>query len=171
MESTTQRFRFIAVTVLSILALTIIGATFLLPAYATGSLTLFINSPVPLNVGIVFSGTETPSPAFPPGNEINVAVYTGAGCTTFDFGTLAGSTGPTGGYNSGGALPASAAGVGSYSAIATDLTTHVSSLCEPFSIVPATPPIPEYPFGLAVLAIFMVVAYGIIRRKTRNTQP
>lgn len=28
--------------------------------------------------------------------------------------------------------------------------------------------IPEYPLGLAVLAIFMIIAYGVIRRKTRN---
>ncbi len=27
--------------------------------------------------------------------------------------------------------------------------------------------IPEYPFGLAVLAIFVIIAYGVIRRKTR----
>ena len=35
-----------------------------------------------------------------------------------------------------------------------------------FTIQPATP-IPEYPYGLAVLAIFMMLAYGVIRRKTR----
>lgn len=31
-----------------------------------------------------------------------------------------------------------------------------------------TPPIPEYPSGLAVLAIFMIIGYGVIRRRTRN---
>ena len=31
-----------------------------------------------------------------------------------------------------------------------------------------TTTIPEYPFGLAVLAIFMIIAYGVIRRRTRN---
>jgi hypothetical protein len=31
-----------------------------------------------------------------------------------------------------------------------------------------TSPIPEYPFGLAVLAIFMIIAYGVVRRRIRN---
>lgn len=34
-------------------------------------------------------------------------------------------------------------------------------------IIDPAPPIPEYPFGLAVLGIFMIIAYGVIRRKTR----
>jgi hypothetical protein len=33
-------------------------------------------------------------------------------------------------------------------------------------VVDPAPPIPEYPFGLVVLAVFMVIAYGVIRRKT-----
>lgn len=28
--------------------------------------------------------------------------------------------------------------------------------------------IPEYPLGLPILAIFMILAYGVIRRRTRN---
>ena len=28
--------------------------------------------------------------------------------------------------------------------------------------------VPEYPYGLPLLAIFMVIAYGLIRRRTRN---
>jgi hypothetical protein len=31
-----------------------------------------------------------------------------------------------------------------------------------------TSPIPEYPLGLPILAIFMLIGYGIIRRKNRN---
>jgi hypothetical protein len=30
--------------------------------------------------------------------------------------------------------------------------------------------IPEYPFGLAVLAIFMVLGYGVIKRRTLTKQ-
>ena len=30
------------------------------------------------------------------------------------------------------------------------------------------PPIPEYPLGLPILAIFMIIGYGVIRRRTRN---
>ncbi|MGP8071007.1 MAG: hypothetical protein ACLP5V_14070 [Candidatus Bathyarchaeia archaeon] len=31
-----------------------------------------------------------------------------------------------------------------------------------------TPPIPEYPLGLPILAFFTALAYGVIRRRTRN---
>jgi hypothetical protein len=33
---------------------------------------------------------------------------------------------------------------------------------------PIPPPIPEYPLGLPLLAIFMIFAYGLIKRRTRN---
>lgn len=33
---------------------------------------------------------------------------------------------------------------------------------------PPAPPIPEYPLGLPLLAIFMIFAYGLIKRRTRN---
>jgi hypothetical protein len=36
------------------------------------------------------------------------------------------------------------------------------------TITTAPPPIPEYPLGLPLLAIFAVLAYGVIRRRTRN---
>jgi fucose permease len=32
----------------------------------------------------------------------------------------------------------------------------------------APPPIPEYPIGLPVLAIFMIVTYSLIRRRTKT---
>ena len=35
-------------------------------------------------------------------------------------------------------------------------------------IPPATPPIPEYPLGLPLLAILTIISYGVIRRKTKN---
>jgi hypothetical protein len=34
--------------------------------------------------------------------------------------------------------------------------------------VNAASPIPEYPLGLPVLAIFMIIAYGLIKRRTRD---
>ncbi|MGP8069708.1 MAG: hypothetical protein ACLP5V_07430 [Candidatus Bathyarchaeia archaeon] len=36
-----------------------------------------------------------------------------------------------------------------------------------YLIVTSATPIPEYPLGLALLAIFMIIAYGVITRKTR----
>ncbi len=35
-------------------------------------------------------------------------------------------------------------------------------------IVDPAPAIPEYPLGLPLLAIFMIIAYGLIKRRTRN---
>jgi hypothetical protein len=39
-----------------------------------------------------------------------------------------------------------------------------------FTQTPA-PPIPEYPLGLPLLAILALLAYGVIRRRTRNDYP
>jgi hypothetical protein len=30
------------------------------------------------------------------------------------------------------------------------------------------PPIPEYPYGLPLLALIMIIGYGLVRRRTRN---
>jgi len=38
-------------------------------------------------------------------------------------------------------------------------------ICDPFTVSAV---IPEYPFGLAVLGVFMIIAYSMIRRRTRN---
>jgi hypothetical protein len=37
-------------------------------------------------------------------------------------------------------------------------------------VTSSAPPIPEYPVGLAILAVFMVIGYGLIRRKTTTQQ-
>jgi hypothetical protein len=48
------------------------------------------------------------------------------------------------------------------------VATDVSG-CFPFTIIQAaTTPIPEYPLGLPILAVLTILAYGIIRRRTRN---
>jgi hypothetical protein len=39
-----------------------------------------------------------------------------------------------------------------------------------FVISPASPVIPEYPLGLPLLAIFMLIGYGLIRRRTVTKQ-
>jgi hypothetical protein len=108
--------------------------------------------------------TVTPNPAlanqpitFSDGNSnTHLIIYSGSGCTgtvlddfsVSEFGyTVTLSAG----------LPA-----GSYSA--TDGTIVP---CVNFT-VQAAPPIPEYPLGVAILAIFMLVGYGLVRRRTRN---
>jgi hypothetical protein len=50
---------------------------------------------------------------------------------------------------------------GQYSAYSGDV-----SGCVKFTVVPAA--IPEYPYGLGVLAVFMVVGYGLIKRRSRS---
>lgn len=52
---------------------------------------------------------------------------------------------------------------GTYAAL-SDSENGVS--CANFTVVPAL--IPEYPLGLAVLAVLMVLAYAVIKRRTRN---
>jgi hypothetical protein len=61
--------------------------------------------------------------------------------------------------------------VGTYTVSASD----DSSGCVSFTVIPAvtsttttvTTPIPEYPYGLALLAIFMILGYAVIKRRTR----
>ena len=46
---------------------------------------------------------------------------------------------------------------------------NVSITVGPVSTTTTTaPPILEYPLGLPILAIFMLVVYGLIRRKTKH---
>ena len=57
---------------------------------------------------------------------------------------------------------------GSYSAQADEPSLDAFGGCVPFTVMSAAPPIPEYPLGLPLLAILTVIAYGLIRRRTRN---
>jgi len=127
--------------------LTITGTAFLLPAYATASLTLVITpNPAPLNANIVFSGVLPSSfIPVPPGIEIKVEVFKGAGCAAGGAASLLGATAEitytTGHYSW--SIPASDIGVGSYSAVAfvSVLTPQpIRAPCESLSIVPALPP-------------------------------
>lgn len=66
--------------------------------------------------------------------------------------------------------PVVIATAGFYCAAALDETISPPepTLSDPFSVTAAT--IPEYPIGLPLLAIFMVITYGLIRRKTTITK-
>ena len=57
---------------------------------------------------------------------------------------------------------------GSYSAQVEDGSADLFGVCVPFTVMSSAPPIPEYPLGLPLLAILTVIAYGVIRRRTRN---
>ncbi len=59
-------------------------------------------------------------------------------------------------------IPTAGLSPGTYCVTVVDTTTLGTDL----TVIPAA--IPEYPFGLPLLAIFLVIAYGLIRRRTRN---
>ncbi len=151
MEPTAQRFRLIAFTVLSILVLTIIGASFLRPAYAFTTNTLYTT---------VVSGSGTVSPNCPfvtpctetVGSPITITATPASGYTFSSWTLVVGSC--SGGPTSNPCI-LTMPGPGPEVLVSATFT-------------PAAP-IPEYPLGLPILAIFMMLAYGVIRRRTRNT--
>jgi hypothetical protein len=168
-----QRFRFIAVTVLSILVLTIVGAVLLSPAYAPptpGSITLYVNgsvSPSPVfysttDFSLTYSGTSGAA------DVIHILLYSGSGCSVYANSYVVVTADATTGAYTKSVIPDN--DPGSYSAQAAVVSgVNKISNCVNLTIDPA-PTIPEYPFGLAVLAIFMTIAYGVIRQRTRYGQ-
>ena len=185
MKSTTQGFRFIALTVISILVLTIVGATFLSPAYApsfSGTFTLII-SPNPALPGesVTFSGAVMPPfSSTMPFDSMLVIVYSSVSCgpigdigfipltvnlapSTITAQTFPGTANGAGDYSI--TVPGGFS-AGSYSVRVRDdsYSGVVDTACDPFTV---GPPIPEYPLGLPILAIFMIIGYGVIRRRTR----
>lgn len=115
----------------------------------TSVLALSVNPPTPTpGQSITLSG---------PSMGGDVLVYTGSGCTgtlVFSSNTFVASS-----YTL--TLPGQSAG--QYSVNVQGDTPS----CVNFAVQAASP-VPEYPYGLAVLAIFTIVAYGIIRRRSRN---
>jgi hypothetical protein len=156
-----QRFKLIGVAVLSILALTIVGATFLQPIYASCLTVTLSSTNITLGTAsIMVSGIDNCSGvweylyiltgACPPTGTSVVGPVTS---------TLTGTSfGPT-------TLTTSSLAQGQYCVEAYSYPTSSSGFTT--LTVTSAAPIPEYPLGLAVLAIFMVLAYGVIRRRTR----
>lgn len=189
MGSTVQRFRFIFSVALSILLLTIVGTAFLQSAYAPPpppptTFTLNVSpNPVLPNQPVTFSGQVNPLETST-GDQIAVVVISGEGTSCIlpaDIGFIqltvnlvpAGITllGPfTGTTNNLGAFTIVATGgfaVGPYTVIALDRSYTAISAQSPCDPLTVSTVIPEYPFGLALLAVLMIIAYGAIRRKTR----
>ena len=80
---------------------------------------------------------------------------------------------------SSGAVTLASGGVAGPTCATSLTTTVIGTTTIPILIVPpvglvcndsisCTLVIPEYPFGLAILAIFMIIGYGVIRRKTKH---
>ena len=169
-ELMVQKLRLIGIAVLSILVFTIVGAIFLSPAFAAVPLNLAISTATPMSgQTFQFTGTDANGGASPwyftialngpnPGcNNPAVSSYNGillpASSSPFTVSVTADSSFVVG---------------TTYCAYFVDSLSPISlgSNIVTFTIQPATP-IPEYPYGLSVLAIFMMLAYGVIRRKTR----
>ncbi len=151
----------------SILVLTVMGATFLSPVYApVATITLNI-SPNPALSGqtITFSGQVTPP--LTSGDTIIIDIINGpSSCASPTVLKILTTT-----ANSAGSYSTSTTlSQGTYSAFDQDGT--YSGPATPFSpcenLTVSSTPIAEYPFGLAVLAILMIIGYGVIRRRTRN---
>jgi hypothetical protein len=59
-------------------------------------------------------------------------------------------------------------GVWSFELKVTDSDSSVFSNTVTVTVNNPAPPIPEYPLGLPLLAVFMIFAYGLIKRRIRN---
>jgi hypothetical protein len=98
---------------------------------------------------------DTPSPG--------ITIYASASCsgsTVFVDSISADSSGNVGPVT----FSSSSLSVGVHCvAITLHFTAAVGSVT-----VTAGPPIPEYPLGLPLLAIFMVLGYAVIKRRIRN---
>ncbi len=167
-ESTVQRFRFIALTVLSILALTIIGGASLSPAYADGCIFSTNGSPFTITQGtsLTVTGTDSCNPA----GTVTVVAPIYSSCIGSFIGLQGSATPVSGSFSVN--VPTSSLAPGSY---CIEFASQCAGTCpdsplnvnDPLTVTPATP-IPEYPLGLPILAILVLIGFGLVRRRTRN---
>jgi len=127
------------------------------PAWALG---LTPSSPI-AGQSFIVSGILTCGLLLPPCTAA-LTLYSGSGCNSANMVYSASQmTLPNGVYSF--TVPGQVAGP-----YTVQVATDVSG-CFPFTIIQAaTTPIPEYPLGLPILAVLTILAYGIIRRRTRN---
>lgn len=119
--------------------------------------TLFANQP------ITFSGQITPG-AGHGGDAVGIKVYSGSSCSSGQVASATGTADSSGTYS---AVQSVGLTASSYSAIANDFSVGsvFSSPCTTFTVNPTA--IPEYSLGLPLLAVLMIIAYGIIRSRTK----
>jgi hypothetical protein len=110
------------------------------------------------------SNFQVSGSGFLPGDHFTVLVST-AGCTGIALGFVStydesGSVGPI-------TFSSSSLTVGVH---CVTIYLHPSSDGSATTLftVTAAPPIPEYPLGLPLLAVLTILAYSLIRRRTRN---
>jgi hypothetical protein len=164
-EFTFQLFRFIAVAILAVFALAVILNVG--NVYATGSFTLTPNNGTP-GTNIVAAGT-----GYNPRVSGIIAVESGP-CLPTHSGIIVlavrASTDRSGVFNA--TFSTSSLTPGPYCVLlpASFFRGLAGSMFSADLDVIA-PPIPEYPIGLPILAIFMIIGYGPIRRRTRSDHP
>jgi hypothetical protein len=146
------------------LVLTIVGATFLSPAYAC---TFSSSLPSPTitqgTSSVTITGTDTCDAT---GSNIDANLYQGTCPISGPLVSSANTATVSGGgftFN----YPTSSLNQGSYCFYVFSVLTLTLNNSDPLTVTSAAP-IPEYPLGLALLALFMVLAYSVIRRKTRT---
>jgi hypothetical protein len=140
------------------------------PAYATCTFigTLSSSTIAQGTSSVTVSGTDG---CQDPGQIVNV--YLEAGTCGSGGSTLFSSTATIGGsFDFSQSIPTSSLGPGSYCVRLTSCQAEpdcggLATITDPLTVTAA---IPEYPLGLPLLAIFMVIAYGLVRRRTSATK-
>jgi len=117
--------------------------------------------PTTISDGYEFTLTITASSSTTPGNYAVMVQLTSYSEPTIIQPTLFGISGSVMSSSAGGRLGPSSITILQLSPPPSVTITLI--------VNPATP-IPEYPLGLPVLAIFMIIAYGLIKRRTRSTK-
>jgi hypothetical protein len=149
-----------------VLFLVVVGMVSPAYAFCTFTGTLSSSTIAQGTSSVTVSGTDE---CQAPGQIVNV--YLEAGTCGSGGSTLFSSTATIGGsFDFSQSIPTSSLGAGSYCVRLTSCSAEPNcgsliTITDPLTV---TGVIPEYPLGLSVLAIFMVLAYGLIKRRTRT---
>jgi hypothetical protein len=162
-----------AAVFLSIVVLSCAGAMVISPSYAVTTIALTVAPPNPTFGDLVeFQGTITPKAGV--SQEIAVNLYRSSGCNISQYlFNIEGSTERTGSSFSIamrlGVAYLVYVGPGTYSAFAyISSSPNISSNCLNFTVFA---PVPEFPVGWPILLIFMLIACGLITRRSTQKKP
>ena len=116
---------------------------------------------------------EVSGSGFVPGDSYSIIIWASGGCGVGSFvlsvpGTVddGGDVGPL--TLSSGSLSVGMHCVNIGSILGGAVMGELTVIPATTTTTTVTTPIPEYPYGLALLAIFMVLGYPVIKRRTRN---
>ena len=159
-----RRFRFIAVAILAVVALTVILNVG--NVYAPPPTCVLMLTPNPVHQGT--SVTVSASGCYPTtGGTLYVQTICGNFGTTVS--SVAASTDASGDLTTVTPISTSSLTPGTTYCIYGGNAFSATILSASLTVLPATV-IPEYPLGLSILAILMIIGYTVIRRKTITKQ-